>query len=149
MSAVVLRPFLLACSIAAALSALPARADQSDDLNRLREEAAKQRQDLEGTEARIRALEQRSGAQPVGSRTDSPSATQLGALMLLKQNWSRVEPGVPQERVQVLLGAPEKVLRIDGALVWYYVYPGIGPGSVFFNAGGKVSGRQAPTFGWW
>jgi hypothetical protein len=50
--------------------------------------------------------------------------------------------------VQALLGAPEKVMRIDGALVWYYVYPGIGPGSVFFNASGKVSSRQSPSLGW-
>ena len=144
MSALVLRPFLLACSIAA-LSALPAWADQSDDLNRLREEAAKQRRDLEETEGRIRALEPQKGGAPV--RATSP-ASQVSELALLKKNWSQVEPGAPQERVQTLLGAPEKVLRIDGALVWYYAYPGIGPGSVFFNASGKVSSRQAPSFGW-
>jgi hypothetical protein len=131
----------------AVLVAYPA-AGQGDDLTRLREDAARQRQDLEATEARIRTLEQQSGSQPGGSRTDSPSTTQLGALMLLKKNWSQVEPGAPQERVHTLLGAPEKVLRIDGALVWYYAYPGIGPGSVFFNASGKVSSRQAPSFGW-
>jgi hypothetical protein len=50
--------------------------------------------------------------------------------------------------VRALLGAPEKVLRIDGALMWYYAYPGIGPGSVFFNASGKVSSRQSPRLGW-
>ncbi len=145
MSAVVLRPFLLACSIAAALSAVPAWADQSDDLDRLREEAVKQRRDLEETEGRIRTLEQQKGGAPFRAASTAP---QVSELALLKKNWSQVEPGAPQERVQTLLGAPEKVLRIDGALVWYYAYPGIGPGSVFFNAGGKVSSRQAPSFGW-
>lgn len=145
MSAVVLRPFLMACSIAVTLSALPAWADQGDDVNRLREEAAKQRRDLEETEDRIRALEQQKGAAPVRAASPAPKVSELA---LLKKNWSQVEPGAPQERVQTLLGAPEKVLHIDGALVWYYAYPGIGPGSVFFNASGKVSSRQAPSFGW-
>lgn len=137
-------PLLLA--LVTALSALPAAADQSDDLTRLREEAARQRSDLEGTEARIRALEQKSGDTAAGA--DSAPAIQPSPLLQLKKNWSQVEPGTPQERVQVLLGAPEKVMRIDGALVWYYVYPGIGPGSVFFNASGKVSSRQSPSLGW-
>jgi hypothetical protein len=134
-------PFLLACGVAAVLTALPAAAGQSDDLSRLREEAAQQRRELEGTEARIRALEHESG------KAGAP-ATQLSALAQLKKNWSQVEPGTPQDRVQALLGEPQKVLRIDGALVWYYAYPGIGPGSVFFNASGKVSSRQSPYLGW-
>jgi hypothetical protein len=145
MSAVVSRPILLACSFAAALNALPAWADQSDDLNRLREEAAKQRRDLEETEGHIRALEQQRGDAPVRAATPGPRVSEL---VQLKKNWSQVEPGAPQERVHTLLGAPEKVLRIDGALVWYYAYPGIGPGSVFFNASGKVSSRQSPYLGW-
>jgi hypothetical protein len=135
------RPFLLVYGVAAALTALPAAADQSDDLSRLREEAAQQKRELEGTEARIRALEKESGKAAV-------PATQLSALAQLKKNWSQVEPGTPQDRVQALLGEPENVLRIDGALVWYYAYPGIGPSSVFFNASGKVSSRQSPYLGW-
>jgi hypothetical protein len=135
------RPFLLVYGVAAALTALPAAADQSDDLSRLREEAAQQKRELEGTEARIRALEKQSGKASV-------PATQLSALAQLKKNWSQVDPGTPQDRVRALLGEPENVLRIDGALVWYYAYPGIGPGSVFFNASGKVSSRQSPYLGW-
>jgi len=146
------RLLLLACSAAAALTALPAAADQSDDLSRLREEAAQQRRELEGTEARLRALEQKSGdttGRGNGLQPAAAPATQVSQLVQLKQSWSQVEPGTPQERVRVLLGAPEKELRIDGALVWYYAYPGIGPASVFFNTGGKVSSRQSPNFGWW
>ncbi|HKW36320.1 MAG TPA: hypothetical protein VJO54_00755 [Burkholderiales bacterium] len=138
----------------AALSACAAAADQSENLSRLREEAAQQRQTLEATESRIRALEQNgenasgghAGAQP-GSADDA-SRTQM-SLARLKKNWSQVEPGTPRERVHALLGAPDKVLRIDGSLVWYYVYPGIGPASVFFSGSGKVSSRQSPSFGWW
>ena len=144
------RALLLAFGAAAALTALPAGADQSDDLSRLREEAAQQRRELEGTEARIRALE-KSGAtagHEDGARPGTAPATQISPLVQLKQNWSQVEPGTPQDRVRALLGAPQKVLRIDGALVWYYAYPGIGPGSVFFNASGKVSSRQSPSLGW-
>jgi uncharacterized coiled-coil protein SlyX len=146
------RALLLACGLAASLTALSAAADQSDDLSRLREEAAQQRRELERTEAKLRALEQKNGdptgALPGASRTDPAAATQVSPLVQLKKSWSQVEPGTPQDRVQALLGAPDRVLRIDGALVWYYVYPEVGRGSVFFNASGKVSSRQSPSLGW-
>ncbi len=45
-------------------------------------------------------------------------------------------------------GKPEKVLRIDNTPVWYYIYPEIGRGSVFFNGNGKVSSAQSPSLGW-
>jgi hypothetical protein len=144
------RRLFFAWGIAAALTALPASADQSDDLARLREEAAQQRRELEGTEARLRALEQKSGetaGRENGVQPTSAPAT-VSQLVQLKRNWSQVEPGTSQDLVRALLGAPEKALRIDGALMWYYVYPGIGPGSVFFNASGKVSSRQSPRLGW-
>jgi hypothetical protein len=145
------RRLLPALGLAAGLTALPALADQSDDLTRLREEAAKQRRELEGTEGRLRALEQKGGetvGRENGSQPAAAPPTQVSQLVQLKQNWSQVEPGTPEDRVRALLGAPEKVLRIDGALMWYYAYPGIGPGSVFFNASGKVSSRQSPRLGW-
>jgi len=145
MSAAARRSLLLACGIVAALSTVPALADQSDDLTRLHEEAAKQRRDLEETEGRIRTLEQQKGDAPVRG---APPAPQVSELVQLKKNWSQVERGTPRDRVEALLGKPEKVLHIDGALVWYYVYPGVGPGSVFFNASGKVSSRQSPSLGW-
>lgn len=137
------RTLLLACGVVVALTGLPAAADQSDDVSRLREEAAQQRRSLEEIETRIRALEQKSG-----DATAREAAIQVSPLVQLKKNWSEVEPGTPQDKVQALLGQPEKMLRIDGALVWYYVYPGVGSGSVFFNASGKVSSRQSPSLGW-
>jgi hypothetical protein len=135
----------LLAGLALALSAAFAFADQGDDLTRLREEAAQQRRDLEGTEARIRALEHDPGSGPARNASLQPASP----LVQLKSSWSQVEPGTSMERVQALLGPPEKALRIDGSLVWYYAYPGIGPASVFFNERGVVSSRQAPTFGWW
>ena len=135
--------WLAAALIAVALPAPAAGGD--DELERLREEAAQQRRELEGTESRIRALEQKGGD---AARSDAAPATQASPLVQLKRSWSQVQPGTPQDRVQALLGTPEKVLRIDGALVWYYVYPDVGRGSVFFNASGKVSSRQPPSFGW-
>jgi hypothetical protein len=139
------RSLVLACGIAAALTALAAVAEEGDDLARLREEAAQQRRQLEETEARIRALDQ-NGADAASPNT--APAKQPSPLAQLKRSWSQVELGTPQDRVQALLGAPEKVLRIDGALVWYYIYPELGRGSVFFNASGKVSSRQSPSLGW-
>src|SRR6266581_8051142 len=116
---------LLAFAIAAALTALPARADPADELTSLRQEAARLRQSLEGLDARIRALEN-GNPQPAFP------------LFPLQRNWSEIQPGTPQERVDALLGKPERVLRINGDLVWYYIYPGLGRGSVFFDGQGKV-----------
>jgi len=150
------RPLLLACGIVLALTTLSVAADPTDELARLREEAAQLRQALDKLDARIRALESQDGGlvarkdsgQPEASRTGASLAAQMSPLVSLKQNWSQVQPGTPEDRVQALLGKPERVLRIDGALVWYYIYPGIGRGSVFFNANGKVSSAQSPSLGW-
>jgi hypothetical protein len=150
------RPLLLACGIVLALTTLSVAADPTDELARLREEAAQLRGALDRLDARIRTLERQDGGpvtrkdsgQPEASRSEAIPVSQISSLVSLKQNWSQVQPGTPEDRVQVLLGKPERVLRIDGALVWYYVYPGIGRGSVFFNANGKVSSAQSPSLGW-
>lgn len=137
-----------ACGFVIALSALSAGAGPTDELTRLREEAAELRQKLDQLDAKIRALENQSPAssgQAAGARPEAGSAQ---AIPLLKQSWSQIGPGTPREKVQSLLGPPEKVLRIDGSTVWYYAYPGIGRGSVFFTESGKVSSLQSPSFGW-
>ncbi len=150
------RPLFLACGVVIALATLSSAADQTDELARLREEAMQLRQTLEGLEARIQVLEnqnrnpttRKNTGQPEASRSGATPATQISALVSLKKNWSEVQPGTPEDRVQALLGKPERVLRIDGSLVWYYIYPGIGRGSVFFNGNGKVSSAQSPSLGW-
>lgn len=130
-----MRQFLLA---AAGLCALPAHADQAEEIARLRQEAAGLRLSLESLESRIRGLE---GAAP---ETRKPAAA---SLVSVHQAWSEVRPGVSKERVHALLGEPERVLRINGDWVWYYLYPGLGKGSVFFNRADEVTGVQAPRVG--
>ena len=136
------RGWFAAGFIALALSA-PATG-QEDELARIRGEAAVLRQALDRLEARIQALERNAGATSASPGT----SRSIDALASLKRGWSQVVPGLPEDRVEALLGKPEKVLRIDNTLVWYYLYPEIGRGSVFFNASGKVSSRQAPGAGW-
>jgi len=136
------RGFAAAAFAAVALSA-PAAA-QDNELARLHQEAAALRQALDRLEARIQALEKSAGtanASPGFSR--SPDA-----LASLKSGWVRVAPGLQKDEVEALLGKPERVLRIDNTLVWYYVYPEAGRGSVFFNASGRVSSKQSPGAGW-
>ncbi|HEY6864778.1 MAG TPA: hypothetical protein VI319_12855 [Burkholderiales bacterium] len=130
----------------------PARADPAEELERLRAESARLHLEVDALDARIRALERGVGNGAV--RADGPAAAaaplrpDLSPLAQLRLSWSRVERGVPAERVESLLGKPDKLLRIDGSPVWYYVYPGVGRGSVFFDAGGKVSSTQSPDAGW-
>lgn len=154
-----------ALGIVAALISLPVRAQSPHELAGLREEAAQLRQSLERLDARIQVLETQSDGHPAGkssadsakglpaSKTESVPASRtasidVSSLVTMKQNWAQVEAGTPEDKVQALLGKPEKMLRIDGNLVWYYVYPGIGRGSVFFNRNGTVSSTQAPALGW-
>ena len=93
------------------------------------------RQSLDDLDARIRALEN-TGKQPA-----SP-------VSLTQRNWSEIKPGTSKDRVDALLGKPDRVLRINGDLVWYYVYPGLGRGSVFFDGEERVSDAQSPRPGW-
>jgi hypothetical protein len=151
-----------------ALAAPSAWADRSEELARLREEAAQFRQSLEKLEARIQALENqqrnqdsprtealRGSAEPAQPAPGSGAASlpnsspnNISPLVALKQNWSQVQLGISEDRVQALLGNPERRLRIDGNLVWYYIYPGIGRGSVFFRSDGSVATTQSPSLGW-
>jgi hypothetical protein len=134
---------------AVAVTTLPSYADQADEIARLREEAAALRQSLDKLEARIQALENATpGARPPMASPHAAEKRPELSLVSVQQGWSEVRPGVSKERVDALLGKPERVMRINGDLVWYYVYPGLGPGSVFFNNDGKVTAAQAPRPGW-
>jgi hypothetical protein len=168
---------LLASACALALGAGLARADPAEELARLRQEAAQMRKSLDGLDERIRQLEQQipdsrsrgdaspsPGASPApisgerkpdaaaGAHPAAPTAASVSAglssLAEVQKNWSRVVAGTPQAEVEALLGRPDHALRIDGSLVWYYAYSGIGKGSVFFDVGGKVTSAQSPRFGW-
>lgn len=74
----------------------------------------------------------------------STAASELAAL---KHAWKQVRAGGSSEDVRSLLGPPTHELNINNKLAWYYVYPGIGAGSVFFSDSGKVSSSRSPVFG--
>ena len=134
--------------VAATLAGSPAYADQADEIARLREQAATLRQSLDQLEAKIQSLEGGTAVTPARNAPSPPQERKEPSLVSLQRSWSEVQPGVSQERVDALLGKPERVMRINGDLVWYYVYPGYGRGSVFFNGQEKVTAVQAPRIGW-
>ncbi|HXZ48018.1 MAG TPA: hypothetical protein VEG27_03305 [Usitatibacter sp.] len=83
-------------------------------------------------------------AAPLGTDTGyaSPEAA-------LRASWSEIGAGMDDGQVTKLLGPPSKKLTLDGRTVWYYYYPAIGNGSVFFTDAGRVSSRQSPFgLGW-
>ena len=144
-----------------ALGSLPGAGEESGERGQLRQEAAELRQSLNRLEARIQTLEDQNQGPALGKNIEPPAPpapvtppaplaapASVQPIMSLKRNWSQVERGIPQDKVQSLLGQPEKVLQIDGNTVWYYTYPEIGRGSVFFSRNGRVSSTQSPTFGW-
>jgi len=90
-------------------------------------------------------------AQPTPSAAPSaPSArAPVDSLVALRVNWAQVKKGMTQSEIAALLGAPTTEMRINGKLVWYYYYAGVGGSSVFFNDNGHVSSMQGPTNGWW
>jgi hypothetical protein len=89
-----------------------------------------------------------STAAPGNAAASAPaSPTAVSELAVLKKAWRQVEPGIASQKVHDLLGAPTQELTINGKLAWYYVYPGIGAGSVFFNDSRRVSSKQSPPLG--
>lgn len=127
--------------MAAWAAAFPAFAQSPDELTQLKEEAARLRQYLDRLDQRIRLLE--------GTHGDAPAP--IGAVpsyVAVLRSWSEIAPGMPKSRVDQLLGKPERVMRINGDLVWYYLYPDIGRGSVFFRGEETVSAVQPPRSAW-
>lgn len=139
---IVLRRLLLAVSIAVAL---PASAQTTDELTALKQEQARLRQSLDEIDRRILVLE--GGSASAAMPTRAPEALQ-SPYIRLQQAWSEIRPGVLKTRVGETLGKPVREMRINNDLVWYYVYPGLGNGSVFFNSEEKVTAAQPPRSGW-
>lgn len=69
-------------------------------------------------------------------------------VVLLRSSWQRIARGMEQSAVTDTLGPPSRNMLINGKVVWYYYYAGLGAGSVFFNADGRVSSSQSPNLGW-
>ena len=141
----------LACLVAfmAAACAAGLAAAQQADVDALKAEAARMRQSLDELDARIRAAEGERSVAPAAAPAAKPDSKEpAGSYVSVQQSWSQVRTGLPKERVDALLGKPERVMQINGDDVWYYVYPGLGRGSVFFNSKGIVTASQPPRIGW-
>lgn len=69
-------------------------------------------------------------------------------LLGLRRAWRQIQPGVPESVVAAKLGPATRQLKINGKRVWYYIYPDLGAGSVFFNDDGRVSSSRSPSLGW-
>jgi hypothetical protein len=65
-------------------------------------------------------------------------------VVALRRAWISIRPGAASTEVKELLGDPSQELKLNGKLAWYYAYPGIGAGSIFFNDNGTVSSRKSP-----
>jgi hypothetical protein len=137
-----LHAWCVACAVIAGPLAPPAHADSADEIAQLRREM---RQALEAFDVRIRALE--SGTPALQAAPESSKQPASG-FVALQAKWSEVRPGTPKARVEELLGRPERELRINSDLVWYFDYPSLGRGSVFFNNAGLVAAVQPPRVGW-
>ena len=66
-----------------------------------------------------------------------------------RAQWRRVQSELTMDEVHGLIGAPTTTFELAGKTVWYYYYPGIGAGSVFFDARGRASSVQRPAGGSW
>jgi cell division protein FtsB len=151
----------------------PAHADEPDALSR-QQEVEQLRQEVQSLKEQVKSLQEAPAAtspqqtppvarqsatlppaevQPTPNVTEPsvPTAVKPAAdsIPALREKWSQVKQGMPKARITDVLGTPTKELTINGKLVWYYYYEGIGGSSVFFNSDGRVSSQQRPTVGWW
>lgn len=85
--------------------------------------------------------------QPPTSATQPAPAD--ASVVVPRAQWRRVQSGLTMDEVSGLIGAPTKTFELAGKTVWYYYYPAIGAGSVFFDAHGHASSVQRPAGGSW
>lgn len=69
-------------------------------------------------------------------------------IVVLRKSWREISGEMTREHVREVLGPPSKEMLINGKVVWYYLYSGLGAGSVFFKSNGHVSSIQPPNIGW-
>ena len=84
---------------------------------------------------------------PMPARQPGEETVASSPQMQLRVNWSKIDPGMTADEVSALLGEPTRRLQLDGRIAWYYSYPALGNGSVFFTTAGRVSSHQSP-FAW-
>jgi outer membrane murein-binding lipoprotein Lpp len=143
------------------VEALRQRVDElSRSVQELRDQVHSLQGQVEGSTAtgaaatsQPRDIPTNGGAAHEPSAAAGPTAVVAGAnaeIAALRTAWKEIRAGVPSEQVKDLLGNPTREFTLNGKLAWYYIYPGIGAGSVFFNDSHRVSSRQTPPlgFGW-
>lgn len=148
---------LLIAALASALcAALPTRATGADS-NAVQRQIDQLSDRLDRLEQRVRALEQHdavatkpsqpsSGTQK-GEKPRAPTDNPPGSAP--REAWQSVHSNMSAEEVSKLLGEPMRRFQLGNKMVWYYVYPGVGRGSVMFDQSGHVVDWQRPSFGWW
>jgi hypothetical protein len=77
----------------------------------------------------------------------TPPAAAEAPVVVPRAQWRRVQTGLTMDEVTALIGTPTKTFELAGKRVWYYYYPGIGAGSVFFDANARASSFQRPAGG--
>jgi hypothetical protein len=89
-------------------------------------------------------------AAPAAMENTAPAANASvdDKIVVLRKSWRRISGEMTRENVREALGPPSKEMLINGKAVWYYVYSGLGAGSVFFRSDGHVSSSQSPNIGW-
>src|SRR5215475_1621652 len=145
-----------------AVTLFPAHA-QEQDSSSLQKEVEQLRQEVQGLKEQVKSLQEAPPpatppqTQPaVNQPTPAPNQVEAapakppaGSIAALRESWSHVGKGMTKAQIQEVLGPPTNELTINGKLVWYYYYAGIGGSSVFFNGDGRVSSHQRPTVGFW
>ena len=126
---------------------------QDTQASSLQKEVEELRREVKSLQEQVKTLKtEPTPAPPQAQPTPAPAPAAKPAadsVVALRESWSHVDKGMTQAQITGLLGPPTKELTIDGKLVWYYYYAGIGGSSVFFNGDGRVSSKQRPTVGWW
>ena len=167
---------LLATAVATGVNAADEReAPQPEQVEVLRQQLESQRQELEALQQQLEEqrqmlneLDQRietlitNGASagdrpPLGGKAapdsrggskDDAGTVSPPSVASLRESWQQVVRGMPAQDVLATLGPATREMLINGRRVWYYIYPGIGRGSVFFNSDSRVTSSQAPVSGW-
>jgi hypothetical protein len=99
--------------------------------------------------AAVPAPAQPAASPAASAKEPGPAKTPLpDKVALLRMSWRHIAPGMMQAEVKETLGPPTREMLINGKVVWYYYYAGLGAGSVFFNRDGRLSSSQSPNLGW-
>jgi len=75
-----------------------------------------------------------------------PGLAALHEMEKMKAGWKKLQRGLSETQLVQLLGNPDLKTRVNHQVLWYYIYPSIGRGSVMFDYNSKVSAWQKPPF---